>query len=223
MQRIDCANQIWASFKEKPGSQHIASRVAVAALMKWLKREKPKSVLEIGAGIGTLTYTTIRTLNSVFQRADFTLISTENNEFCLQELDKNLADYKDQFMVVQSVSELPETPSTFDFIITDGGMYDDDSLFSRLGNRSFIFVEGNREEQSLTLEKVLGERSFVKADVRNLRARTLDKTKWEKGYRIYKINPNLTEKLLFKFLNLKTSFVYRVRPFIENIRILREI
>jgi predicted O-methyltransferase YrrM len=50
------AKSIRDEFKRKPGSQHIASEFALAYLSALLNKVKPDSVLEFGAGIGTVTY-----------------------------------------------------------------------------------------------------------------------------------------------------------------------
>lgn len=142
MKNIESASQIWKLFKAKPGSQHIASITAISALKNWLKVEKPLNVLEIGSGIGTLTYTIIKSLDSIPSKAKYTLICVEDNEYCRNELRTNLSNYADRFIVIRNISELPVDANDFAFVITDGGSHQDASLFSRLGASAFIFVEG---------------------------------------------------------------------------------
>lgn len=217
MNNYEAARQIWNTFKEKEGSRHIASPVAIAALTSWLRYEKPNRILEIGAGIGTLTYSAVKTLNRIFPTRNYSLISLESNSFCCHELAKNLAAFKDDFTTFSDVSDIPKDSKDFDFVITDGGNEAQTELFSSLSQRAFIFIEGNRREQSQTLETVLQGRRFIKADVRNLRRGILnDGANGIKGYRIYKINPTFKHRIIFRWLNLKTSFVYRWRALMNK-------
>ena len=53
------SKDIFSKFKKLPHSNHIASEFAILGLLKIIKKYNPKFILEVGVGIGTLTYTII--------------------------------------------------------------------------------------------------------------------------------------------------------------------
>jgi len=75
-------------------------------------------VLEVGAGIGTLTYTTIFVLQKCSPK--FRLISIEDNEWCLSQLKANLGELYNKVEIISNCDELPKGLQ-FDFVIIDGG------------------------------------------------------------------------------------------------------
>ncbi|MGB7201858.1 MAG: SAM-dependent methyltransferase [Pyrinomonadaceae bacterium] len=209
------ADKIRGSFSHKEGSQHIAMRTAVSGLMRLLKREEPKSILEIGAGIGTLTYTTIQTL-ARHGIEDYRYMCVENNEYCKQRLEENLQAMMARITMVDGVQFLPSVPESFDFMILDGGDHDDPSLFARLSDGATVFIEGGRAKQAAVLQTVLGDRPFVKAVVRTSQIKNIvdQSVKWEKGYRVYKLNPGHMDRGYFWLLNLKEKIRLRLRRYI---------
>src|SRR5258708_24469779 len=85
----DCqfAKEIYDLFSKKPGSEHIASEVSLQYLAACLRLFKPSKVLEMGAGIGTITQAVLSHPCAVRE-----LVSTETNPFCLKVLRENLRD-----------------------------------------------------------------------------------------------------------------------------------
>src|SRR5689334_12958041 len=51
---------VHAEFKRHPGAEHIASQIALAYLSACLRSFRPRKVLELGAGIGTITYALLK-------------------------------------------------------------------------------------------------------------------------------------------------------------------
>src|SRR4051794_39986782 len=72
MARVDAA-VVWKKYSDRPGSKHIATEFAIAGIVKWVEILKPRRVLEIGPGIGTLTEALIRTLTTL-HGDDFKLV-----------------------------------------------------------------------------------------------------------------------------------------------------
>lgn len=207
------AKRIHRAFAPRPGAEHIATRAAIAGLIRWLGRKRPERVLEVGAGIGTLTWALVETLSH--QRGDdgFVLYTVEDHRFCLQELRKNLQPLWGRFTVIGSVGEIGSSGPGFDFLVVDGGRQDDEGLFRRLRPGAVVFIEGDRRTQADSLERALGDRAFAKADVRVLRRRTLQNgtRAWDGGYRIYQLEPTFGGRVRLALINLRTKLVYRLR------------
>jgi hypothetical protein len=206
------SEEIHKHFSKLPGSEHIATKSAVYGLTKWLIRERPAIVLEIGAGIGTLTFAAIKTLSQVHVDKTYRLVCLEDNDFCLKELRNNLRCCEGRYSVVADMEQASKDIKEFDFVITDGRSQTDRTLFSRLAASAVVFVEGDRSLQMETLKLSLNSRKWIHADIRTLR-RTgeVGKMRWDGGYRVVKLEPSSIDRLVFSFLNLRTSFVYRIR------------
>jgi 16S rRNA A1518/A1519 N6-dimethyltransferase RsmA/KsgA/DIM1 with predicted DNA glycosylase/AP lyase activity len=114
------AKQIWEHFRALPGSNHIATLHSIEGLISWIKRQTPRSVLEVGAGIGTLTFTTVSAMSEVHGSEGFHITSTEDNEFCISALETNLRDQWGKFELIHLNSKFA-TKQLFDFVIIDGG------------------------------------------------------------------------------------------------------
>lgn len=134
---------IYSRFRELPGSRHIAKPAAIAALIKHIRRARPRSILEVGSGIGTLTYTILATLRSTGHRAR--VVTVEDNEFCLDALRRNLGDQLSEVELRTSVADL--SPRSFDFLIVDGGTLERGGYIELLAPNGHILVEGGRGNQ----------------------------------------------------------------------------
>ena len=140
--KADCdmslAKTIHRQFKRKPGSGRIASQVSLYHLSRLISLRKPKVVLEVGSGIGTVSQLVLAHPAKVQA-----LLSIEQEPFCRASLSKNLTVQEWQkWVLFHSLSELPKN-LRFDLIIFDGNQYDP-SIFQFMGAETAIFVEGKR-------------------------------------------------------------------------------
>ena len=137
----DCqfAKEIYELFSRKPGSEHIASEVSLQYLTACLRVFKPSRVLELGAGIGTITETVLSHPCAVSE-----LVSTETDPYCLSVLRNNLrGPGLQRLTVVTTPSELSQLKFVADMIIGDGGFYSSEELSTaRVG--TVFFSEGRR-------------------------------------------------------------------------------
>jgi precorrin-6B methylase 2 len=156
------ARDIYAEFKAKPESQHIASEFALVELAKLVAEIKPKSVLEIGAGIGTITKLL---LQHPSRPAKLTV--TEAHPVCLRELQANLQGVsKDGYDLVQTAAEL-NIASAFDLVIFDGTL-DDDIQYRVFKPGTWCFVEGSRNKTIAALRQKLNATGLT-VSMRNVR------------------------------------------------------
>jgi hypothetical protein len=145
------ARDIYAEFKAKPESQHIAKEFALVELSKLIERIKPRHVLEIGAGIGTIT----KLLMTHPDRPE-RLTVTEAHPVCLRELEQNLKGLsRAGFLLVQAASEL-DISADYDLVIFDGTL-DGEQQYAVFKLGTWCFVEGSRgrtiEQLKLNLQR----------------------------------------------------------------------
>jgi hypothetical protein len=85
MKSTSNASEIYRHFKQLPGSEYMATEKAIKGLVKWLKKRRPKAMLEVGAGIGTLTFASVAVLSECWEgdgASPYRLISIEDNSIC---------------------------------------------------------------------------------------------------------------------------------------------
>ncbi len=202
------ATSIYNRFRSLPGSEHIASRYAICGLIRICRHKKPKRILEIGTGIGTLTHTLIEIL-SCMHPAGFQLTSIEKNEFCLGQLRNNLREHLSQFQLYPDIADVPGDFG-FDLVVADGGSQKDDRYFLRLSRGAVIFVEGDRSIQRGTIKRAAGPRRFLEAEARTLKT-TQDDSRPEGGYSLIWLEPSIRDRVSFLRFRLQAPVVYRLR------------
>ena len=133
-------------FSAKPHAEHIASKFALAHLAAILRTYDVRSVLEFGAGIGTLTYLLLAS------RHDLTVVCTERKSLCLNCLEQNIPSGMRERLTIHAENP-PSIEGTFDLVIIDGKIKN--ALFLKPG--SISFVEGQRTRERRNLETLLNE------------------------------------------------------------------
>jgi len=135
-------------FKAKSGSQEIAQEDALSQIGRIFYDVQPTSVLDLGSGIGTISYYLSRLTND----ANFELYLYEVNEYCQEALKKNLEGLN--FHLIRSVEELSQLSNSIDFVIIDD-FIDFDHTQKLLSNckPKAVFIEGHRRMQRLFVFK----------------------------------------------------------------------
>jgi Methyltransferase small domain len=146
------AREVHALFSAKPHSEHIASEFALAHIAAVVRANAVSSVLEFGAGIGTVTYL----LLSVLPEAA-TLDCVEADELCLDSLETNLPIEMRDRLTIHRNGRAPKKRS-FDLVIIDGKI---GLRFDFLEVGSICFAEGNRSKARRALERSLNERGLM--------------------------------------------------------------
>ena len=197
---------IYHHFRQLPGSDYIASEHAIAGLIKWLTRKQPRRLLEVGAGIGTLTFTCLATLHPIKARApgyDFQLTSLEGNAFCLSVLPENLSEQWERFELTQNSPVFAAMPILFDFVIIDGGEQDP-AFVSKVAPRGIIYIEGFMGKKHELIAATHRQRPYVGT---NFRSRDRKSSYW-----IYQFEPRLPEIIWFSV----NTFYNRVRSSLQR-------
>jgi protein-L-isoaspartate O-methyltransferase len=209
----------------RPLSGHIASAAAISGLARWLLARAPRHVVEIGAGIGTLTHCVLE-LGSRIEpppRVD----SIEEYPPCAEQLAGNLEEVRlttrCRFTLYDDVAVLAEL-SGFDFLIVDGGDPAAMEAVRRLQPGGTVFVEGDRKSQVqalLATSRPVIWRQFISSRLRDEieppggseEAGPAPKARFDGGFSILRFEPTLWERVLFLGYRLRTAWQWRiVRP-----------
>jgi predicted O-methyltransferase YrrM len=188
------AETIFARFKSLPGSDQMASQHAIGGLMSAIRRYRPATVLEIGSGIGTLTFALVQAF-AALGIDDCRITTVEDNEFCLRQLRRNLDGHLHRVNLVHDIGEL--TGRRFDLIVVDGGNQRDERFMSLLAQRGVLFVEGFRSPQRLLIGR--SPRRVAAANVRSMKwDPSLEPSGgWGGAYWIFRFEPSPWERLWF--------------------------
>jgi hypothetical protein len=151
---LELARHIHREFRRKPGSQSIASEVSLFELSKLITRIRPSHVLEFGAGIGTIT-----ALLNTHPHRPALIVSTEDNDFCIGELLKNVESVNtDGWHLVRTLDDV-DSDTRFDLVIFDHTV-DKEHLrrFLRIGTHCFI--EGSRSFQQRAVNDAMSKLGY---------------------------------------------------------------
>lgn len=154
------AREWFDTFNAKAGSEHIANLVALEAVLEILRDLKPRRVLDVGAGIGTLTAL-------VLQYSDAEVVAIEDNEFCLGEFRKNVANAEER-CTLAGYHYYPVRD--YDLVLIDGGNGGHNGgysgftgdLLKNIPIPRAVFIEGKRFEQRQEARKALSKRTIYK-------------------------------------------------------------
>ena len=107
------AKRKYIEYSKYEGSQHIAKEHSIYRIIEIINKNSVKCVLEVGLGIGTI-YSAVYEFNSSIK-----YYGTENNDFCLNSLKRNLKKSYENLNLYSSISELPKELK-FDVVVVDG-------------------------------------------------------------------------------------------------------
>jgi predicted O-methyltransferase YrrM len=180
------AEQIHSRFKARPGSEHIASAEAIARLQNIVRTYHPRSVLEIGSGIGTLRLRIVDTYRAL-GLDDYQFVTVENNAFCAQQLRANLARELHHLRMIDDIGGLAD--DRFDLIIVDGGADRDGRVVELLAAGGIVFVEGFRASQRCLIARLT--RSYAVANIRSMQQTNSHRpsSSWGGAYWLFKFEP----------------------------------
>jgi len=148
------AKSVYDEFSQKPGAQHIASEFALAYLSAVLNKVKPASVLEFGAGIGTITHFLLKHPVNVGH-----VTTTESHPFCLEQFAANISEeFAGRYDLVVDDATLVPGDRRYDLVIVDNTV----SLagYAHLADGMICFVEGARSANRREISDELAGRGL---------------------------------------------------------------
>lgn len=154
--------EIYNTFKNKEGSGAIAGTATLKAIIDLVQKNKPLSVLEIGGGIGTISY-------AILKNCAASLDIYEQNDFCIKKLKENLKGLENRYTIISSYNQLPPKRE-YDLIVVDGGKGQRDGGYPQviaayihsLRSIKTIFIEGQRKSQKYWIIDALRTRFLYK-------------------------------------------------------------
>jgi len=141
-------------FSQKPGAQHIASEFALAYLSAVLNKVKPDSVLEFGAGIGTITHFLLQHPANIGH-----VTTTENHPYCLEQFAANISEEFDgRYDLIVDDSTLLPGQRPYELVIVDNLV--SARGYAYLDNSMTCFVEGARSANRREIQSELAGRGL---------------------------------------------------------------
>jgi precorrin-6B methylase 2 len=139
---IYASNEIFGKYSLMIGSDQIATKLALRLIADYLDDSNPKTILEIGSGIGTITELLVD------KCPEATIYCFEINEWCLTQLRRNVTKINDH--IIDSQEELLELDRQIDLVVIDD-LLDKKTTFNLITNTSpsAVFIEGHRRQQRL--------------------------------------------------------------------------
>lgn len=155
---VGSAAEVFDLFSKKEGSQYIATPFNLQALLDLNAATPFGRVLEMGSGIGTMTYLLLAHSNAHVD-------TYEDNEFCKAALATNLAGYEARYTLLTEYATAPPS-QTYDLVIVDGGTgkkHDGGAMsavqnIARSVESRIFFIEGQRYQQRTLLRRELARR-----------------------------------------------------------------
>ena len=146
------AHEVSQSFRLKIGSQEIAQEQALVQIGRIFQEVDPRSVLDLGAGIGTISLF----LSRLTKNKEISLFLYETNNFCQEQILRNLEGIK--FHLIKTTEQLEQLSESLDLIIIDD--FIDFYLTKKLllnSQPQAIFIEGHRRRQRQFVYRALRE------------------------------------------------------------------
>jgi len=197
-------------FSNLEGNQHIASEFALKIILKIIKIYKPIRILELGLGIGSISYSVLEFAKMNNQKINY--FGTEKNEFCLNALSKYLKEY---FLQVQIFSSLQEVPISekFELVIIDGSDENIKKVESIISKHGIIIIEGDRMPQ-LNIIRAIFPKSLYTRVISNYKDPDygpFSSNDYSGGLQLIFINPNLKQRIDFWYYKFFTFINYKIR------------
>ena len=152
--------QIHALFSNQIGAYAIATPININAIIAFCVSKKPKRVLELGGGIGTLTYCVLNYTEAIVE-------VYEENAFCREKLRQNLDRWSERVVLKESYAQDPNL-AAYDLVMIDGpdsvNIEERDRLTDQvlggIRNIGTFFIEGSRYSQRQLAQSKMADTSL---------------------------------------------------------------
>ncbi len=193
VKRNDQLSNLYQSFCEADGNQHIASEYAIEKINALVEKFQVKRILEVGLGIGSISGTLLAVNRN---KPDLDYAGTEANDFCLQALPKNLKEDYSQLRIYSDLTELPANKK-YDLIIIDGKDQNLMAIKDLISENGITVIEGDRVVQLNLLQKLFPLHKYVHCIslTRNREYSPFSPENWQGGLKIIFVNSTINQSL----------------------------
>lgn len=204
------AVETYKYFSNLDGNQHIASEFALKKIIDIIKNYKIKNVLELGLGIGSISFCILEFSKEYNTQIEYT--GTESNEFCLEVLPKYLKEHFNKVQIFKGLNEVPNNKK-FEMVIIDGKDENLIQVKKIISNRGIIVIEGDRKPQLELLKNIFPDHLYVRliSNQHNPSYGPFSSLTLLGGIQLIFINPNFHQKINFIFYKISTAIKYRLR------------
>lgn len=207
----DFIKEQYCKFSYAEGNQYIASEYALFRILKLTQKFRPRNILEVGVGIGTISDSLLKTFKN---SCPPNVYGTEDNEFCRLQLEKNLGSSFKDLKLFRTIPELP-VDQKFDLIIIDGKDSSMQQLKGHMNNRCILVIEGDRKGQTDLVRGLLPDSKFVHSIInkKNSFYSNRPKEHFQGGIKIFFTNPDRKQYLEWLKLKLYSKIHFQLRRF----------
>ncbi len=208
---IEYAEKIRHKYSAMAGSEQIASRISILTVLFLLREKAPRYVLELGAGIGTLTQVFL-------EKNRGELETVETNNWCISQLQQNTKDLRSYLLTTDYSAIKSGSRAELICIDVNNGIFNVEKLLAISKNAKIIFIEGHHLAHRINISRQIRKNAKIQSlsDVRMIRG--------EKGcayFEIYddssKLKWKSTASFIFTFVPLLLSFtVVKTRKIVGN-------
>lgn len=207
MKRNKRLSDIYRSFCEADGNQHIASEYALDKIIGLVKKFQVKIILEVGLGIGSISGIVLAVNR---EKLDLDYNGTEANSFCLKVLPKNL---KGDYRRLRIYSDLTEMPAykKFELIIIDGKDHNLQAVKDLISENGIIAIEGDRMPQQASLQVLFPHHKYVHSISlkKNKEYSPFSAENWQGGIKVIFVHPTLKQNLWWLKERYTTKIKYQ--------------
>ena len=193
MRRNEKLYNLYQSFCEADGSQHIASEYALEKINGLVRKFQVKRILEVGLGIGSISGIVLA-LNR--NTPDLKYAGTEANDFCLKVLPENLNRDYNRLQIFSNLS-LIDSEKEFELIIIDGKDQSLHHIKKLISKNGILVIEGDRMPQQNSLQKIFPGHKYVHCISlkKNKMHSPFSSVNWQGGIKVIFVNPTIKQKL----------------------------
>jgi hypothetical protein len=194
----------YRKFSNVNGSQYIASEYALWRILKIIQIFKPKEILEIGAGIGTICDSILKRYNN--ENYNLNVSAIESDQFCIQQLELNLGNEFNRLYLTENLSNLRS--GKFDLIIPDFT-----KIKTLIKDDGIILVEGDRKEQVNWLREQYSSALFAHSVSmwKNSKYSNRPTDELRGGVKLFFLKPGFMKKMYWLFLKIDAKIKFELR------------
>lgn len=187
MRRNEKLSNLYQSFCEAEGSQHIASEYAIEKINGLVEKFQLKRIIEVGLGIGSISGIVLA-LNR--NTPDLKYAGTETNEFCLEVLPENLKGDFERLQIFPNLTMI-NTDKKFELIIIDGKDQNLHHIKKLISINGILVIEGDRIPQQISLQKIFPDHKYVHCISlkKNKEYSPFSSDNWQGGIKVIFLNP----------------------------------